>query len=121
VDLRIRGLVYDISVDDGLLAGRFKPNETPLLRFFEANAARTGVNAVNAVDFTSALWTENPNAIAAAAVNSTNTAAGALGAAGVLATAGATTSGGTTLLPEIFAEAAVGLAAFVNGNASRST
>lgn len=99
-------LVYDVSQGDVLLAGHFKPNGTPLLRVFKAAASQDGVSAVAAVDFTSPLWAEDAESLAAVAVNTTKTAPGLFGAAGVSALTGG------NLDPELFAEAAVKLSAF---------
>ncbi len=102
-------LLYDITVGDVLLGGHFHPNNTPLLRVFKATQALTGVTAVAAIDFTSSLWAEEANGVAAVAVNTTVTAPGAFGAQGVIAMSGA------NLAPEIFAEAAVPTAIFTGG------
>lgn len=104
-------LVYDISVGDVLLAGHFHPGTTPLLRVFNANVAATGVDAVSAIDYTNARWTENASEVAAVAVNETVTAPGSFGSAGVSAMVG------NNLDVEVFAEAAVKLSLF-SGNGS---
>jgi hypothetical protein len=103
-------LLYDISVGDVLLGGHFKPNGTPLLRVFKATQNSSGVTAVSAINFQSALWLEDPNGVAAAAVNTTITSPDSLGTDGVLALSGG------NLGPEIFAEAAVPVSIFTGGN-----
>jgi hypothetical protein len=102
-------LLYDISKGDVLLGGHFHPNGTPLLRVFTATRDQAGTTAVDAVDFTSTLWSENVGGVAAVAVNTTPTAPGAFGSTGVIAL----TNG--NLDPEIFAEAAVPISVFVPG------
>src|SRR5216683_699209 len=82
-------LLYDISgpsagsVGDVLLGGHFHPNGTPLLRVFHATRDASNVTAVDAVDFTSSLWLEDPSGVAAVAVNTTPTAPGSWGSDGV--------------------------------------
>lgn len=106
-------LTYDISAPSGgstgdvLIAGHFHPNGTPLLRVFHAKKNVNNLSAVSAIDYTdTTLWTEDPNGVAAVAVNTTITAPGAFGAAGVVATTGG------NLDPEVFAEAALPLSVF---------
>lgn len=115
-------LLYDISAPSGgstgdvLIAGHFHPNGTPLLRVFHAKKNVTNLSAVNAIDYTdTTLWEEDPNGVAAVAINTTRTAPGAFGAAGVLAT----TAG--NLDPEIIAEAALPLSVFTGTSACGST
>jgi hypothetical protein len=111
-------LTYDISGPDAsgagdvLLAGHFHPNGTPLLRVFRATASQDGVTAVNAVNFSSSLWSEDTSGLAAVAINETITAPGGFGADGVLAMTGGNVN------PEIFAEAAVKLAVFTGGGSA---
>lgn len=106
-------LVYDFSPGDVLLAGHFKPNGSPLLRVFKAKVTKDGVDAVNAVNFLdAALWGEDAASLAAVAVNTTPTPPGNFGSAGVSGMKGA------NLDVEIFAEAAVNLALFMNGSSS---
>jgi hypothetical protein len=102
-------LLYDVSVGDVLLGGHFHPNGTPLLRVFIATRNQDGTTAVDAIDFTSSLWSENVSGVAAVAVNTTVTAPGSFGAAGVIAQTGG------NLDPEIFAEAAVDMNVFTGG------
>jgi len=114
-------LLYDISgpsagsVGDVLLGGHFHPNGTPLLRVFHATRDATGVTAVDAIDFTSSLWVEDPSGVAAVAVNTTVTAPGSWGSDGVLALTGG------NLQPEIFAEAALPISAFTTGSVCGAT
>ncbi len=114
-------LLYDISGPSGgatgdvLLGGHFHPNGTPLLRVFHATQDMTGVTAVDAIDFTSSLWVEDPNGVAAVAINTTVTAPGLFGADGVIALVGG------NLAPEIFAEAAVPLSIFTGGSVCGAT
>ena len=108
-------LTYDISKNDVLLGGHFHPNGTPLLRVFLATRDQAGTTAVDAIDFTSSLWSETPNGVAAIAVNTTMTDPGSLGAQGVIATTTGTVSGKLAVQPEIFAEAAVPMSVFTGG------
>src|SRR5216683_623530 len=109
-------LLYDISgpsagsVGDVLLGGHFHPNGTPLLRVSHATRDASNVTAVDAVDFTSSLWLEDPSGVAAVAVNTTPTAPGSWGSDGVIALTGG------NLQPEVFAEAAVPITAFTTGS-----
>lgn len=112
-------LLYDISgpadgggAGDVLLAGHFKPNTGgPLLTAYRATRDENGVTAVNAIDFTSSLWTPISGGVSAVAVNTTIAAAGAFGSQGVKAFANG------ALGPEIFAEAAVPITIFTAGSA----
>lgn len=114
-------LVYDISgpgaggTGDVLLAGHFKPNGTPLLTVYTANADANGVGAVAAVDFTAPIWTIDPSGTAAVAVNTSPTRAGSFGSQGVIAT------NGTDLEVEIFAEAAVPMRVFTGEDVCGAT
>ncbi len=106
-------LLYDITDGDVLLGGHFQGNGAPLLRFFQHKGAdQLNVTAVDAIDYTNAtLWTENPSAVVAAAVNSTITAPGSFGVAGVVKTA----LKNGNLDTELFAEAAIPISFFTGG------
>src|SRR5262249_39856456 len=56
-------LLYDLSVGDVLLGGHFQPSATtPALRVWKAVANRTGVTAIDALNFNDAtLWAEQSN------------------------------------------------------------
>jgi hypothetical protein len=99
-------LLYDVSAGDVLLGGHFQPSASaPALRVWKAIADRTGVTAIDALNFTDAtLWTEQPSLVAAVAVNTSVTAPGAFGASGVDKTS---LDGSGNLKPWIFAEAAL--------------
>ncbi len=109
-------LLYDISGPGGgasgdvLLAGHFHPNGSPLLRVFHATRDQNNTTAVDAVDFTSSLWSEDPSGVAAVAVNTTPTAPGSWGSTGVIGMVGG------NLDTEIFAEAAVPISIFTGGS-----
>lgn len=109
-------LVYDITGPsasgggDILLLGHFKPNGTPFLEVYRATQDMNNVDAVSAIDFTSGLWQKDPAGVAAVAVNTTNTAPGALGAQGIISLDNG------NLEPEIFAEAAIPMTVFTSGS-----
>ncbi len=115
-------LTYDISgpnsetgaVGDVLIAGHFKPSSAPLLTVYTATKDANGVQAVNAIDFTSDLWTVNPAGVAAVAVNTTPTAPGDWGTSGVKSLVG------SNLDKELFAEAAIPLSVFSGGSSCGS-
>jgi hypothetical protein len=116
-------LVYDISGPDPstgaggdiLLGGHFHPNGTPFLTVYRATSSANGVGAVDAINYTSALWAVDASGVAGVAVNTTVTAPGAFGAAGVVGMKG------SNLDTEIFAEAAVPIAVFTGGTACGAT
>lgn len=114
-------LTYDItgptstSGGDVLVGGHFHPNGTPFLQVYRATSSVNGVDAVSAIDFTSALWSLDASGVAAVAVNTTVMAPGAFGSAGVGA------MDGSNLEAEIFAEAAVPMSVFTNGSACGKT
>lgn len=111
-------LVYDISgpdaatgaLGDVLIGGHFKPSSGPMLTVYTATRDEDGVAAVNAIDFTSSLWTRNPGGVAAVAVNTTPTAPSAWGTKGVKSLTG------SNLDTELFAEAAIPLSMFTGGS-----
>lgn len=112
-------LLYDLRQGDVLLVGHFHPSaELPLLQVFQSIADADGVTAVNAINYKdAATWQLHPAGVAAAAVNTTITAPGALGANGVSKTA----LDGGNLKPEIFAEAAVPVSIFTGGSVCGTT
>ncbi|MCC6752253.1 MAG: PKD domain-containing protein [Deltaproteobacteria bacterium] len=106
-------LQYEIGPNDVLLAGHFQPSASPLLRVFVAQKAAT-LDAIAAIDFTdTSLWKEESSAIAAVAVNRTNTPPGTWGSAGVAKQALAPNG---DLTPELFAEAALKTSIFTGGS-----
>lgn len=116
-------LKYDITGSasataqrDVLLVGHFHPSGEPLLRVYRAKAPAAGRTAVQAIDYSNTnLWEEDASGVAAAAVNTTKTRAGAFGATGVLAKSGIAPN--EDVEPEIFAEAAVNKSVFTGGAA----
>jgi hypothetical protein len=114
-------LTYDISgpsdgaTGDVLLAGHFHPNGTPLLRVFTANTSTSGLAAVDAIDFTNPIWTEDTSGVAAVAINETIAAWGAFDHTGVVGIKD------NALDTEIFAEAAVNMNVFTGGSTCGAT
>jgi len=102
-------LTYDISPGDVLLAGHFNPSAGPTLLLFKANAFVDNVPAPQIASEAHPVW-ESDSSTVIAAVNTTSTPAGALGAAGVVSVAG------DMLDPGIFAEAAVDMMAIVGSS-----
>lgn len=111
-------LVYDVmgpdpatgAGGDVLIAGHFQPSNAPLLRVYMATRDATGVSAVDAVNYNSSLWKENPAGVAAIAVNTTVTGPGGW------ETKGMKSMMGPNLGPTLFAEAAVPLTVFTGGS-----
>ncbi|MFO0580323.1 MAG: hypothetical protein U1A78_40640 [Polyangia bacterium] len=116
-------LKYDITGSasataqrDVLLVGHFHPSSEPLLRVYRARSSAAGLTAVQAIDFTNtSLWEQDGTGVAAVAVNTTTTRAGAFGATGVLAKSG--TAPDENVEAEIFAEAAVPKSVFTGSSA----
>jgi len=102
-------LVYDITAGDVLIGGHFSGSGGALVKVWKANKDEASVDAVSAIDFTNARWTDGSSAVAAAAINTTPTPPGSFGSDGV----GALKNGNLDV--NVFAEAAIDLSVFTGG------